>query len=100
MGYRIQTVPCQLAEILQDTNCEPCEFNVNNLPSKQRINAEEVVGKFNETAVRLGILKNLCSDLDTAIIPANEKCKMFVQQSLSVSNEMCKDIEKKHAKAK
>ena len=68
---------------------------MNNLPSRQRItNAEEVVGKLNETAVRLGIFENLCSDLDTAIIPADEMCKMFVQQSLSVNNEMCKDIEK------
>ena len=65
---------------------------MNNLPSRQRItNAEEVVGKFSETAVRLGILENLCSNLDTAIIPADEKCKMFVQQSLSVSSEMCKE---------
>ena len=64
---------------------------MNNLPSRQRItNAEEVVGKFSETAVWLGILEHLCSDLDTAIIPADE-CKMFVQQSLSVSNEMCKE---------
>ena len=65
---------------------------MDNLPSRQRItNAEEVVGKFSETAVWLGILENLCSDLDTAIIPVDEKCKMFVQQSLSVSNEMCKE---------
>ena len=95
LGLQNANSPCQLAEILQDTKCEPCELNVNNLPSRQRItNAEEVVGKLNETAVRLGILENLCSDLDTAIIPADEKCKMFVQQGLSVSNEMCKDIEK------
>ena len=65
---------------------------MNNLPSRQRItNAEEVVGKFSETAVWLAFIANLCSDLDTAIIPADEKCKMFVQQSLSVSNEMCKE---------
>ena len=100
LGLQNANSPCQLAEILQDTNCEPCEFNVNNLPSRQRItNAEEVVGKFSETAVWLGILENLCSNLNTAIIPADEKCKMFVQQSLSVSNEMCK-TQVKHAKAK
>ena len=83
LGLQNPNSPCQLAEILQDTNCKPCEFNVNNLPSRQRItNAEEVVGKLNETAVWLGILENLCNGLDTAIIPANRKSKMFVQQSL------------------
>ena len=82
LGLQNANSPCQLAEILQDTNCEPCEFNVNNLPSRQRItNAEEVVGKLNETAVWLGILENLCNDLDTAIIRADGKSKMFVQQS-------------------
>ena len=83
LGLQNANSPCQLTEILQDTNCEPCEFNVNNLPSRQRItNAEEVAGKLNEPAVRLGILENLCNDLDTAIIPADGKSKMFVQQSL------------------
>ena len=53
-----------------------------------------MVAKLNETAVRLGILENLCNDLATAIIPADGKSKMFVQQSLSVSNEMHKDMEK------
>ena len=62
LGLQNANSPCQLAEILQDTNCEPCEFNVNNLPFRQRItNAEEVVGKFNETAVQLGILGHRCN---------------------------------------
>ena len=29
LGLQNANSPCQLAEILQDTNCEPCEFNVN-----------------------------------------------------------------------
>ncbi len=54
---------------------------MNDLPSRQRItNAEDVVSKLDETAVRSGILENLTDVLDTAIIPDVEKCKKFVQQ--------------------
>ncbi len=57
---------------------------MNDLPSRQRItNAEDVVSKLHETAVR-----------------SVEKCKKFVQQNLLVDNDMCRDIEQKHTKAK
>ncbi len=101
VGLQNAKSPCHLVEILQDTKCEPCQFNVNDLPSRQRItNAEDVVTKLDETAVRSGILENLTDVLDTAIIPDVEKCKKFVQQNLLVDNDMCRDIEKKHTKAK
>ncbi len=97
LGYS----PCHLVEILQDTNCEPCQFNVNDLPSRQRITkAESVVTKLDETAVWSGILENLTDVLDTAIIPDVEKCKKFVQQNLLVDIDMCKDIQKKPHQSK
>ena len=87
--------PCHLAGILQDTNCETCKFNVNDLPSRQRITkAEEVVSKLDETAVRSGILEKLSNDLDTAMIPDVEGCKRFIERNLAVGHGMCKDIEK------
>ncbi len=95
VGLQNAKSPCHLVEILQDTKCEPCQFNVNDLPSRQRItNAEDVVTKLDETAVRSSILENLTDVLDTAIIPDVEKCKKFVQQNLLVDNDMCRDIEK------
>ena len=101
VGLQNAKSPCHLVEILQDTKCEPCQFNVNDLPSRQRItNAEDVVTKLDETAVRSGILENLTDVLDTAIIPDVEKCKKFVQQNLLVDNDMCRDIEKKTHESK
>ena len=71
--------PCHLVGTLEHTRCEPWQFNVNNLPSRQRITeAEEVVSKLDELAVRTGILGKFSGDLDAAIIPNVEKGKTFV----------------------
>ena len=44
---------------------------MNDLPSRQRItNAEDVVTKLDETAVRSGILENLTDVLDRAVARA------------------------------
>lgn len=88
---KVWLLSSQLVEISQDATCGPCKPNVNNLPFRQRItNAEEVISKLDETAARLGILEKLSNELDTAAIIADERCKTFDQQSLSVNNDMCK----------
>ena len=56
---------CHLIGILENTNCEPCEFAANDLPSRQRIiKAGEVSDKLDQTAVRTNILKKLTQKLD------------------------------------
>ena len=64
---------CNLIGILGDTCCKPCEFNVNELPSRQRImRAVKVGDKLETTEIRSSILKRLDMALDYACIPGEE----------------------------
>ena len=66
---------CHLIGILENTNCEPCEFAANDLPSRQRIiKAGEVSDKLDQAAVRTNILKKLTQKLDCTSVPENESC--------------------------
>ena len=85
---------CSLASILGDNNCEPSDFNVNYLPSRQRIiKAEEAVVKLDQTEVRSEILQLLNQELDCRPIP-NDKCRNFGKQKLEVNNEGRREIAK------
>ena len=85
---------CSLASILGDNNCEPSDFNVNDLPSRQRIiKAEEAVIKLDQTEVRSEILQLLNQELDCRHI-ADDNRKNFVKEKLEVNNEGCREIEK------
>ena len=79
---------CHLIGVLENTNCEPCEFAANDLPSRQRIvKAEEVSDKLDQTGVRANILKNLTQKLDCTSVPENESCKKYIMEKLFVDNE-------------
>ena len=48
---------CHLIGVLTDTDCEPCKFDVNALPSRQIIiKAEKVGDKMEKTFVRSNVL--------------------------------------------
>ena len=86
---------CHLIGIPGNTNCEPCEFTANDLPSRQRImKAGEVSDKLDQTAVRTSILKNLTQKLDCTCVPDKEGCKKYIMEKLFVDNEGCREIEK------
>ena len=70
-----------IVEILEDTKCEPCQFNVYNLPSRQRITkAGEVFTKLHVTTVRSGILEKLSGDLEIAVLPNVENGKSLLKK--------------------
>ena len=80
---------CYLTGVLADTDCEPCKFDVNALPSRQRIvKAKQVGNKLEKTFVRSTIL----SKLD--LVPASNICKEFISTKLNVGKEGCHEIEK------
>ena len=86
---------CHLIGILGNTNCEPCEFAISDLLSRQRImKAGERSDKLDQTAVRTNILKNLTQKLDYTCVPDIEGCKKYIMEKLFVGNERCKVIEK------
>ena len=86
---------CHLVGILGNTNCEPCEFTANELPSRQRImKAGEVGDKLDQTAVRSSILKKLTQNLDCTCVPDKENCEKYIMEKLFVNNEGCREIEK------
>ena len=86
---------CHLAGVLNDTDCCPCVFNVNSLPSRQRIvNAESVGNKLDKVFVRAHVLSSLDGQLDCRHIPKGNNCDDFIKTKLSVDSEKCKVIEK------
>jgi hypothetical protein len=86
---------CHLVGILGNTNCEPCEFTANELPSRQRImKAGEVGDKLDQTSVRSSILKKLIQNLDCTCVPDKENCEKYFMDKLFVNNEGCREIEK------
>ena len=86
---------CHLVGILGNTNCEPCEFTANELPSRQRImKAGEVGDKLDQTAIRSSILKTLTQNLDCSCVPDKESCEKYIMEKLFVNNEGCREIEK------
>ena len=90
---------CHLVGILGNTNCEPCEFTANELPSRQRImKAAEVGDKLDQTAVRSSILKKLTQNLDCTCVPDKENCEKYIMEKLFVNNEGCREIEKNMCK--
>ena len=86
---------CHLAGVLNDTDCCPCEFNVNSLPSRQRIvKAESVGNKLDKVFVRTHVLSSLDGQLDCSHIPKGNNCDDFIKTKLSVDSDKCKEIEK------
>lgn len=86
---------CYLIGVLTDTDCEPCKFDVNALPSRQRIVKAEGVGdKLEKTFVRSNILSKLDGKLDCSHVPGSDNCKEFISTKLIVDKKGCHEIEK------
>ena len=80
---------CHLVGILGNTNCEPCEFTANDLPSRQRImKAGEVGEKLDQTAIRSSILKNLTQNLDCTCVPDKESCEKYIMEKLLIMRDV------------
>lgn len=86
---------CHFIGVLTDTDCEPCKFDVNGLPSRQKIiKAEEVGDKLEKTFVTSNVLSKLDGKLDCSHVPASDNCKEFISTKLIVDKEVCYEIEK------
>ena len=81
--------------MLSDTDCCPCELNVNSLTSRQRIvKAERVGNKLDKVFERTHVLSSLDGEIDCSHIPKGNDCDDFTKTKLSVDSEKCKKIEK------
>ena len=79
---------CYLIGVLTDTDCEPCRFDVNALPSRQRIvKAHEVGDKLEKTFVRSNILSKLDDKLDCSHVPGSDNCKEFISTRLMIDKK-------------
>ena len=88
---------CPLIGLLNDNPCNPSKYDENQLPSrKQYIVATGSKSKCEITTVQDHILSQLTEKTDYSNVPNNEQSKAFLQKKLSINNEACCKIEKKH----